>query len=250
MGLFGARRTHRQSDIDLKVERLTRHIDEAEARYLETLRREIANLLIDTDPETFDRAWRKAAAYETEMAAARADRVEADETALVAKYRSFEDFEIVGLIHCVPYRECTKLLSNDELADRYLDICRMLMLLRRRAEFKPCNPLFDDRERAAWERFRREAHDRRLRRRVDEALLSYRAHCSGYREASGRTFAGRTYEGEGVQVNEVRDFVGTNVDLVFGDGQRARVSYADGVWRPSYYRVDPHSGAAEPLAWD
>lgn len=252
MGLFGKRPPPRQSDADLMVERLGRHVDEAEARYLETLRREIANLLIESDPDMFDRVWRKASAYEREMADARPDRVEADEAALVAKYRSYEDFEILGLIHCVAYRERERLLSDDALADRYLDICRMLMRLRRHAEFKPRESLFGEREREAWGRARREALDGRLRRRMDAALSAYRAFCDGYIEGTGHTYAGRTYQGDGVTVTEVPSSgYGTRVlELVFDDGQRGRVSHTTGVRRPSYYSIDPYSGKEVALSWD
>ena len=179
MGMFGKRPPPQPTERDVLVASMQRDIDEAETRYLDALRREIANMLVTSDPERFDKLYRKAAAYESEMAEADLQRVEAEEAALLAKFRRYPDFEVLGSYHMQPYADARWHLSDDALADRYLEVCRMLMFLRRRDRVDAGKPLFDQRERDAQSKFRRRALDTRLKHGIEEAMLLFNAYRRG-----------------------------------------------------------------------
>jgi len=75
--------------------RLTRNLSEAEARYLGVLRREIANLIMASDPDLLMRCYQKAWTFEREIADS-PQRAIAEEAALVAKFPTFEEFDLIA----------------------------------------------------------------------------------------------------------------------------------------------------------
>lgn len=185
MGIFGKRPPAGLTQQEILLRSLQRHADEAETRYLGVLRREIANMLLASDPDRFGRLYAKAAAYEAEMASSDAQRVEAEEAALLAKFRHYPDFEILGSYHMQPYADARSHVSDDGLADRYLEVSRMLMYLRRRDRVDAGTPLFDQRERDAQARFRRRRMDGALRQRIDEAMRLAMAYRRGVEVGGG-----------------------------------------------------------------
>lgn len=92
MGFFGRKAKGAYQD----REEAARNLREAETRYLEVLRREIANLIMGVDPDLMVRAYEKARSWEQETAG-NADRLRADEHALIVKVPMFEEFDRIGI---------------------------------------------------------------------------------------------------------------------------------------------------------
>ncbi|MFZ3034439.1 MAG: hypothetical protein WA138_10550 [Parvibaculum sp.] len=102
---------------------LRRNVNEAEDRYLEVLRREISNILLNIDPDlmvsTYEKGWR----YQDELVETGKERVSADLKALTLKHKFFSDFDLLGTRHFIPYGDARWSSSDDELVERYLEPC-------------------------------------------------------------------------------------------------------------------------------
>ena len=179
MGLFGKRPDPGPTQQDMLVTSLQRHVDEAETRYLEVLRRELAKLLLESDPMLFDRTYRKARSMAEDLTRADAALFEAEEAALLQRFRSYPEFDLIGTWHVVSYLGGRRMISDDEIVDRYLEVTRMLLVLRRRHPYLRDKPLFEEREAKAFEDNMRGHLDRRLRARIEGAMQLYCVHRSG-----------------------------------------------------------------------
>ena len=184
MGLFGKRPAPRTTPRDHLVTSLERHVEEAETRYLGVIRRELANLLLESDPLLFDRTYRKAQSMASDLTRADAALVEAEEHALLQRFRHYPDFELIGTWHVVPYAEGRDMISDDQIVDRYLEVTRMLLLLRRRDPYLRDKSLFEERETKAFEDNLRRHLDRRLRKQLEEAMRIYYAYRAGWEAAT------------------------------------------------------------------
>lgn len=109
---------------------LRRNVNEAEDRYLEVLRREISNMLLNIDPDlmvsTYEKGWR----YQDELVEAGKERISADLKALTLKHKFFSDFDLLGTRHFIPYGDARWAASDDEIVERYLEISKMILLPR------------------------------------------------------------------------------------------------------------------------
>ncbi len=184
MGLFGKRAQAPEQNYEKSL--LVRNLKDAEVRHLELLRREIANLLVDSDPDLMIRCYEKAWAFEREITASR-ERAVAEEAALVAKFPMFTDFDILGTRHFVPYREARDMCSDDELVERYHEISRMLVFMRRRQEFSAKVPVHDAKERDVLYECMRREKDHRFRERIEDAIRRFYAFRAGLEKGDPTT---------------------------------------------------------------
>jgi len=152
----------------------SRNLDEAESRYLQTHLREVANLLLEIGPDLMERAYTKARRRQDEAVAGGPARIEAELTALSHKYPFFQDFEVIGTRHFVPYSDAMDHWSEDDLVDRYLDISHWLALSFRKKHGDKVPALFDDADQKVMERVVQEERDRKLRRRIEAAMELHR----------------------------------------------------------------------------
>lgn len=195
MGLFGKKAP---PEYDHQKVHLARNWNEAEVRYLEALRREIANLIVVVDPDLMTRCYDKAWSFEREIAENPA-RAQAEEAALVAKFPMFSDFDLIGTRHFIPYSEARGTVSDEELVERYHEISRMLVFMRPHDEFNSKYAVHDEKERKVlYDRMQAEK-DRRFRARIEDAIGSYRAYQAGLEKAELSTF-GVTFEDAEVEV--------------------------------------------------
>jgi hypothetical protein len=150
---------------------ITNNLREAEIRYLEVLRREIGNLIVEVDPDLMVRSYEKAWTWEQETAK-NVDRLRADEAAIVAKLPMFEEFDLIGTQHFVPYAEGRRSLDDDDLVERYLELSRMLVFVRNRLQPDVARrrPLHDEKEHKVLLDTVGRLKDRRFRARIDDAL--------------------------------------------------------------------------------
>lgn len=188
MGLFGKGSPPGPTQAELRVTQLEIHVEEAETRYLEVLRREIANALIQSDPRRFERAYLRGCDIESELSRAPASRVHAEEQVLLERYTSYTDFDLLGTWHVVPYDQARDMSSDDDLVERYHDICRMILLHRRRDERVKGQPLFNERERKSQVDTLRKHLDKGLKVRIEHAMQLYYAYRHGLETGSGEAF--------------------------------------------------------------
>lgn len=100
------------------------NLDEAESRYLQTHQREVANLLGAISPDLMEKAYRKARRRQDEAIEGGPARIEAELAALSHKYPFFQDFEVIGTRHFVPYSDAMDHWSTDTSASRTGSRCR------------------------------------------------------------------------------------------------------------------------------
>ena len=143
MRLFG--RKSQAAAYDHERARLVRNLHEAEFRYLDIMRREPANMIVAASPDLMTRSYEKAWRFEREMAESPV-RAQAEEAALVTKFPMFSDFELLNKRHFVPYSEAGDMLHDVAIEERYHDVSRMLVFMRRRDEVKSKYPVPDDME--------------------------------------------------------------------------------------------------------
>ena len=80
------------------------------------------------------RCYEKAWAFERDIA--ESEQAAAEEAALVAKIPMFRRLRHHWLRHFIPYREAAKMIEDDALIDRYHDLSRMLIFMRKRQEVR------------------------------------------------------------------------------------------------------------------
>ena len=143
MGLFG--KIAQALNSNHENARLARSLTEADVRYLEVLRREIANLIVETDPDLMTRCYQKAWTFEREIAES-PQRAVVEEAALVAKFPMIEEFDLIATRHFVPYQKAQNMWSDDDLRERYQEVSRMLVFMRRRQNLPGVGPVHDAKE--------------------------------------------------------------------------------------------------------
>lgn len=225
------------------AEKLIRDVDEAERRYLDGLRRQLANEIMADDTEAMHRAFHKLRTYEKDLRKAGKERIDADFKALCMKYPAFQDFEPYGTMHFVAYQDATSSLDTGDLVDRYADISQMLIInaARKGTTFE----VFSDREAEQLDKAIRKRKDREFKKRMLDAMERYGALLRALRNVPGGDDA-RGYDDGTVSIRSVFvehspeigygiHFADTNefgLHTVFFDDER------DKTYR-SYYRSDP-----------
>ena len=151
------------------------NVNEAEERYLEILRREISNILLNVDPElmvsTYEKSWR----YQDELVTAGKERISADLKALTLKYKLFSDFDLLGSRHFIPYSDAREWVSDDDLVERYLEISKMILLPRLLGKQNQSIPLFYDKEFDILKRTVRKYKDGVFKQHIVQAVNRYNA---------------------------------------------------------------------------
>ncbi|MGR9423622.1 hypothetical protein [Rhizobium leguminosarum] len=151
------------------AEKLNRNVDEAEMRYLECLRRELANEMIAEDTEAMYRAFHKMRQYENDLKKDGKERIDADFKSICRKYPSFEEFDPFGTRHFVAYQDARSSMDISDLVDRYSDISQFLIINAARKNL-PWE-LFDDKE--------AEQLDKAIRNRKDRGFQETDVRCHG-----------------------------------------------------------------------
>ena len=191
---------------DPNLARLARNLDEAEIRHLEVLRREVGNVIMAADPDQMVRSFEKAWTWERETSK-NPERLRADELALVAKLKSFEDFDIINHRHFVPYADVLDMTSIADVVERYMEIGRMLVFMKNRSEFESVRsrPVHDEKEHKTMLDVVARERGKRFKVRIEEALRRCHAYRHGIDTAKGDPFAGlhETYSDAEVEVFQI-----------------------------------------------
>ena len=197
MGLFGKKAQAPERNYERTL--LVRNLNGAEVRHLEVLRREIANLIVDSDPNLMIRCYNKAWAFEREMAANQ-ERATAEEAAIVGKFPTFPDFDLLGTRHFVPYGEARDMWSDDDLVERYHEISRMLIFMRRRRDFGADVPVHDAKEEEILHACMQREKDRRFRARIEDAMRRFYVYRAGLEKGDPSALGVNNYVDSEVEI--------------------------------------------------
>lgn len=193
------------------AEQLNRNVDEAEMRYLDGLRRELANEIMAADTDAMYRVFHKSRQYEKDLRKAGKERIDADFEALCMKYPSFQDFEPFGMMHFVAYEDARSSLDTGDLADRYTDISQTLIInaARKGTSFE----VFSDRESEQLDKAIRKSKDRAFKKRMLDAMERYHVLMRALRDVAGGNDV-NVYEDGTVSVRSV--FVEYSPEIGYG----------------------------------
>jgi hypothetical protein len=193
IGVFLGRRSQRPAlnSLASTAGRKASAANDANDRYLEVLRRELANVIARDNPDKMIALYRKAKAQDREMLKADKPRVQAELTALTHKYPVYEDFDKVGTKHYVPYSGKPLWGEEGELSDVYLDISKFLIVTRIQVGHSQ-RTLFPDDDDKSFQRCMQELKDRSFKTALEHAIDSYYLAC-------------RVAEQSGAQIHDYED---------------------------------------------
>jgi hypothetical protein len=237
--VFGSGR--REQELKFQIATIERQKFMAEGRWLDSLRRELALWLIDTNPSAFEEAYYKARGFDTELRKASADRISAERNALAQKYPFFIDFDLVGLKHFVPFEG--EMDTELDIVLRYLDISKMLTLLSIEDASYDIQP-FSDRDEEVFRRVIDRKKHRALQQHIDIAMGRYYAFQRDRQDAP-MEFSDRDYSVCVLpHVAELRYGI-----TVKADGQRGIYSqfFGDDKAFTTYYEADERFEEKHPL---
>jgi hypothetical protein len=229
------------------ADRKTSAAHEANDRYLEVLRREIANLISRDDPEKMIELYRRAKAQEREMSGSNKSRLHAELTALTQKYPVYDDFDKIATKHFVPYSaENARWLAENELPETYLDVSKFLSLTRIRDGAR--HPAFPDDDDRAFQRCMQELRDRKFRKSLEAAIDKYYV-ARQVREECGSEM--RNYEDRYIGVFRLQSYADVRYGIHLKDtneyGVYSFFIHDDSKTSTSYSRSDASFGNEQAL---
>jgi hypothetical protein len=219
---------------------------QTETRYLDILRRELANLIVSDDPRKMVTAYYKAWEFERTMSTAPPSRVDAELNVLTEQYPLYGDFDLVNLRHFVPYSDAADTWGEDAIKERYLDISKFMALKNIKA--KSTVPIFSEDESKTLQNSMRRESDRRFRTKIEDAMKIYNVARSADKE---QRFEQVDYEDASISVFPLQHFAESRWGIHFKTTDECgiySVFYADNskAYR-SYYRSDNSFQEETPL---
>jgi hypothetical protein len=225
-----------------QAEQTERKRMQAEGRYLDELRRELALWLLRQNPPAFKDAFQAARDYDAEMRKANKHRVAADRASLAAKYPFFSDLDLVGMKHFVPIRAGS--MNEFDVVQRYLDISKFLTLLSIERHYSDLRP-FSERDEGLIEDIIREAQDADLRREIEIAMGRYYAFRQNRALGDEAKFTDKDYEV--TSINELyRPDIRYGI-LVKADGRRGIYSFFVADSDKTYYSYEEADESFKPI---
>ncbi|UPK02819.1 hypothetical protein [Bradyrhizobium sp. 170] len=144
---------------------------ESETRYLEVLRRELANVIVSDDPAKMVAAYYKAGEFEREMSASASSRVDAELDVLTERYPIYDEFDLLNVRHFIPYSDAANGCGEDAVEERYLNISKFMIL--RNVKAKASRPIFSEKESETLRNSMQRENDRRFRAKIEDAMITY-----------------------------------------------------------------------------
>jgi hypothetical protein len=179
--------------------RLKKNVVEAEQRFLENHRRELAQIIIARSAEAFESAFFKCQKFEVEMRMSSPDRIEAELKALADRFPYYQDFELLGTRHFVSYEDAVSWNSLDDIIDRYIDITKWLSLLL--AKQKRVFHVFPEDEIRVFRDSMRRRKDRLFKQRIKDAMALFYKMRRAADAGNKSDIVGESYEDENVKVH-------------------------------------------------
>ena len=210
------------------------------ANFLQTLRRELANILIWRDPQRYLRLYRDLHAEATSLTSWRPAEVRNRLKALYAKYPNYSDFDAIATREYVLYPDGVSWNDPEELEVRYRDLVIFVALsviddpTWKQAASRGFVHKFNEKELEHLSKYVQQIEDTKLRFRIDRAVEIYYGRRDEETELLEndfysirplRHFAENRY---GIHLKRTGEFAIYSF-FVFDNG---KISY-------SYYRSDP-----------
>jgi hypothetical protein len=219
------------------IEGLQRHVDEAEHRYLEVLRRELSNEIMKDDPKSMRRALDKAHEYAREMVRSGKERIDAEWKAICMQYPNYPDFDKLGTHHFVPYEEARQSMDTNDLVDAYLDTSKMMTLLALRSDAMVLHRTEEiqqhiiEAESKQLDVVTKRRNDRLFNKRIDDAMQRHR-------------IAERAARGVNPEYH-FREYEDTEVDV-----RRAGIEYSPEIGYGIHFKDTDEFGMHTFYVWD
>ena len=101
---------------------------EDQDRYLEVLRRELANLILVRAPERMVAAYEAGMAFHEAVQNVSSNERQSKMQQLSQKYPDYRDFDLLEVRHFIPYDSAAEGFTDDDIVERYTDITNWLSL--------------------------------------------------------------------------------------------------------------------------
>jgi hypothetical protein len=167
--LESRRRAEREKFENVRMESRVRTIRKF---YLETLQRELANIILNEDLETFEKTFYWMRNWESEISRSDSEWRIAEYDLLLKTFPNLEDFDLVGTKHFVRYDD-RPLGEIEESADRYKEISKFLVLDRSQDPFASRDLQYGDRETEIFRKRIQQYKDKRLRDDLNIAMTCF-----------------------------------------------------------------------------
>jgi hypothetical protein len=151
------------------IEQFERNFQELEDRFIRVLTREIANIIINEDPDRFLQCYREAKAWEESCRLFSSDRISQECRQITMKYPFHADLDLLGTNHWVPYKDSYQTYDIDDFCEHYLMLCKFLILIKK-AKKTYYAPLFPDSEVTMMERVITEHKHSKAKALIDDAF--------------------------------------------------------------------------------
>ena len=140
--------------------------------YLETLQREIANIILNEDLETFEKAFYWMRNWESEITKSDSKRRMAEYDVLLETFPNLEDFDLVGTKHFILHDD-GPMWGLDEAVDRYKVISKFLVIDRFQDQFASRALQYGDQETEIFRKAIQRYRDGRLRDDLKMAMTCF-----------------------------------------------------------------------------
>lgn len=216
---------------------------------LSTLRREIANYLIQRDPEGFVRLYEKAHSYAENAQKFTPEHKNAELKVITDKFPQYEEFDLIGTWEYVLYTKALETHSDEEIEEHWSLIVRFQALKKATdPEWRHSSPTSE----TQLEKIRAYAlrvKDTKFKDRIDQAYRD----CNFFR--SGREVMPKDdmleFENEEVSICYIPHFAEIRRGFFFKDtaeyGMYSSFVFDDGKTHRSYYRCEPGFENPTPL---
>lgn len=169
--LLRRRTTQPSVEATVAASKLQERLLTVQGFYLDTLRREIANIVLSENLEAFEKAFNCMCEWEAELALANRERLSEEYRALLSRYPDQSAFDILGTRHFIPYAE--HLSGVDELLERYKDISKFLIVDNLLAKEGGAFRHFGENEAEVFQRMRDKLKGKNLQAALSEAMRRY-----------------------------------------------------------------------------
>jgi hypothetical protein len=126
------------------------------------LQRELANIILNEDMETFEKAFYWMRNWENEVSRSDSERRLPEYELLLKTFPDLEDFDLVGTKHFVRYDD-RPMWGIDEAVDRYKEVSKFLVLDRFQDQFASRDLQYGDQETEIFQKRIQQYKDNRLR---------------------------------------------------------------------------------------
>lgn len=207
-----------------------------EQYFLQTHLRELANIIILDDPDRFLECYNESWEWEKKCALYSPQKILQESVTITKKFPEHGDFDLLATRHWVLYESSGFGYDLDDVCERYKDICRFLIIIKK-IKKSYYAPMFSEKDLKAAERLIQEHKDKILRNKIDDAMTRY------WLRKSDMTYEDREYKVTFLLDHAKRSFSPENeYGIHIKDKNEfavfSRFTFDDNTEHKSYYMTD------------